>query len=139
MVYIQTLPAGCNSTSGQCAKAPCNTTLMYACPPLRYSPDNSMQHERHSPVHLLSLAVLKRLVLKHSTEPRGYSIDVYASNSLPLRLLRSMGSSLISTPGPTGLELLCAGKICSGYVSVAIVCLKESILLPLCCVALPQL
>lgn len=46
-----------------------------------------------------------------------HSSDVYASISLPFRLLLSTGSSLISTPGPTGLELLCAGKICVDSVS----------------------
>jgi hypothetical protein len=46
-----------------------------------------------------------------------YSSEVYASISRPLRLLRSIGSSLISTPGPIGLEFLCPGKTCSRCVS----------------------
>ena len=46
-----------------------------------------------------------------------YSNEVYASISRPLLLLRSIGSSLISTPGPIGLEFLCPGKTCSQYVS----------------------
>jgi len=52
-----------------------------------------------------------------SNTPFAYSNEVYASISRPLRLLRSIGSSLISTPGPIGLEFLCPGKTCSQRVS----------------------
>jgi hypothetical protein len=65
-------------------------------------------------VHSRSLACSR----PHSTTScRSYSIEVYASISRPLLLLRSMGSSLISTPGPNVLEFLCPGKICSQCVS----------------------
>ena len=46
-----------------------------------------------------------------------YSNEVYASSSRPFRLLLSIGSSLISTPGPIGLEFLCPGKIYSQCIS----------------------
>lgn len=52
-----------------------------------------------------------------SNNPFAYSNEVYASISRPLRLLRSIGSSLISTPGPIGLEFLCPGKTCWQCVS----------------------
>ena len=52
--------------------------------------------ERHSPPHPVSY----------------YSNAVYISSSSPSLLLRSIGSSRISTPGPTGLELRCAGNTC---------------------------
>lgn len=56
--------------------------------------------------------------LNTTNPPFHYSSEVYASISRPLRLLRSIGSSLISTPGPIGLEFLCPGKTCSQCVSL---------------------
>lgn len=74
-----------------------------------------------------------------------HSSEVYASISLPSLLLRSIGSSRISTPGPIGLALLCDGKIwssnqlcdfvhaifnaCDAFVVIAITCLHTLVLL----------
>ena len=78
--------------------------------------------------HCLSFAICACILLMYIRASRNdspnasnnqfaYSSEVYASISRPLLLLRSIGSSLISTPGPIGLEFLCPGKTCSQYVS----------------------
>lgn len=65
--------------------------------------------------HVTSLCIAFAIMTPHLPTRwllQHHSIEVYASNSLPLRLRLSIGSSFTSIPGPIGLDPLCAGNTC---------------------------